>query len=107
MGKRHALHFLERVPRAQLVAAFSPDPEEISWAREHLAPSDVKLYTSYEEMLQHAELEAVVIATITAVHAEEACIAIDKGLHVLCEKPLGTTVDVVSSNLSPSVKAKV
>lgn len=95
MGARHALNFLHRTPRCELVAVFSPDPAEISWARTHLEPHGVELYTDYDEMLKHPGLEAVVIATVTAVHAEQAIKAINNDLHVLCEKPLGTTVEVV------------
>jgi myo-inositol 2-dehydrogenase / D-chiro-inositol 1-dehydrogenase len=103
MGKRHALHFLDRIPRASLVAAFSPDPDEIAWGKENLEPADVVLYTNYEEMLKHEGLQAVVIVTVTAVHAEMAVKAIEGGLHVLCEKPLSTSVEAVSfSPSSPS-----
>ena len=31
MGARHAFHFHNRTPRAQLVAAFTPDENEIQW----------------------------------------------------------------------------
>ena len=57
------------------------------------------LYMDYDEMLKHAGLEAVVIATVTSVHAEEAIKAIDADKHVLCEKPLSTTVERVRSSL--------
>lgn len=102
MGKRHALNFLNRAPRSQLVAAFSPDPEEIQWAKQHLEPYGVTLYTKYEDMIQHPGLQAVVIGTATSVHAEEAIKAMEKNLHVLCEKPLSINLDIVSS-LSPNV----
>jgi len=95
MGARHALHFLNRTPRAELVAAFTPDQSELQWAREHLGPSGVKLYTDYDEMIKQQGLEAVVIATITTVHAEQSIKAMKAGLHVLCEKPLSTSVEVV------------
>jgi myo-inositol 2-dehydrogenase / D-chiro-inositol 1-dehydrogenase len=97
MGARHATHFLERTPRANLVAAFCPAdaPNEIAWAREHLEPYGVKLYHDYDAMLRHHGLEAVVIATVTTVHAEQAIKAINANKHVLCEKPLSTSVEVV------------
>lgn len=44
IGKRHALNFLEKVTRAELVATFSSDETEITWARTHLEPFGVKLY---------------------------------------------------------------
>lgn len=95
MGKRHALNFLERTPRAELVAASTPDDTEIEWAKEHLAPYGVKLYKNYDDMLKHEGLEAVVVASATAVHAEQAIKAIDVEKHVLCEKPLSTNVEIV------------
>jgi myo-inositol 2-dehydrogenase/D-chiro-inositol 1-dehydrogenase len=95
MGKRHALNFLERTPRAQLVAASSPDDAELEWAKVHLAPFGVKLYKNYDDMLKHEGLEAVVVASATAVHAEQAIKAIDANKHVLCEKPLSTSVEIV------------
>lgn len=101
MGKRHALHFLNRIPRATLVCVFSPDPVELTWAKENLEPEDVILYDDYEKMLGHAGLEAVIIVTVTRVHAEMSVVAIERGLHVLCEKPLSTDVALVSSFIPP------
>jgi myo-inositol 2-dehydrogenase/D-chiro-inositol 1-dehydrogenase len=96
MGARHAVNFLQRTPRCDLVAAFSPDPAEIAWARKNLEPYGVTLYSDYDEMLRHPGLEAMVVSTATIVHAEFSIKAMQKGLHVLCEKPLGTTVEIVS-----------
>ena len=95
MGKRHARNFLERTPRAELVAASTPDDTEIEWAKQHLAPYGVKIYKNYDDMLKHEGLEAIVVASATAVHAEQAIKAIDVNKHVLCEKPLSTSVEVV------------
>lgn len=97
MGKRHALNFLERTPRAELVAASSPDQTELEWAKKHLEPFGVRLYQNFDDMLKHEGLEAVVIASATAVHAEQAIKAINADKHVLCEKPLSTSVEVVST----------
>lgn len=94
MGARHALNFHNRTPRAELVAAFTPDPKEQSWARQNL--EGVKIYDDYDEMLRHPGLEAVVVSTVTTVHAEQAIKAIEADKHVMCEKPLSTSVEVVS-----------
>jgi myo-inositol 2-dehydrogenase/D-chiro-inositol 1-dehydrogenase len=96
MGKRHALHFLNRTPRAELVAASTPDEGELAWARANLEPYGVTLYKDYDEMLKQEGLQAVVIASVTTVHAEQAIKAIDADKHVLCEKPLSTSVEIVS-----------
>ncbi|GAB1200069.1 hypothetical protein BDV37DRAFT_291490 [Aspergillus pseudonomiae] len=104
MGKRHALNFLQRTPRAELVAASSPDDAELEWAKVHLEPYGVKLYKNYDDMLRHEGLEAVVVASATAVHAEQAIKAIDAEKHVLCEKPLSTSVEISQSVLDAAAK---
>lgn len=95
MGARHALNFFTRTPRANVVAAFTPEPKEAAWAAENLP--EVKIYNNYEEMLKHPGLEAVVVATVTTAHAEQAIKAIEADKHVLCEKPLSTSVEIVST----------
>lgn len=97
MGARHALHFLERTPRAELVAACDPDPKCRAWAEQKLAPYGTKIYSDFEEMLRQPGIEAVVIATVTTVHAEQSIKAIEADKHVLCEKPLSTSVEVSQS----------
>lgn len=92
-----------------MVAAFSPDPAEIAWGRNNLEPYGVTLYSDYDEMLRHPGLEAMIVATATIVHAEQAIKAIEKNLHVLCEKPLGTTVEISqtvvdAANKKPHIK---
>ncbi|KAH5243185.1 hypothetical protein HBI72_191130 [Parastagonospora nodorum] len=94
MGARHAQHFLHRTPKAELVAAFTPADSELVWAKENLEPWGVKIYSDYDEMLKHEGLEAVCVAVVTTAHAEQSIKAIEAGLHVLCEKPLSTKLDV-------------
>ena len=44
-------------------------------------------FTDYEKMLADAPLDAVLIATPSVLHAPMVRAALDKGLHVFCEKP--------------------
>lgn len=44
----------------------------------------------FEELLE-ADLDGVVIATPSALHAEQAIAALERGLPVFCQKPLGRT----------------
>lgn len=104
MGARHALNILNKTPRAELVAAFSPDQNELKWGKEHLEPYGVTLYDDYKKMLEHKGLEAVVIGTATSVHAEETLQAIEKDLHVLCEKPLSTSVQICQDVVDAAAK---
>ena len=47
------------------------------------------------KMIQHPGLQAVWVSTSTDVHAPQTIAAIEKGLNVLCEKPLSTDTDEV------------
>ena len=50
-----------------------------------------QLYTSYDEMLAKAPIDAVLIAAADEFHVPLAVQALRAGKHVLVEKPLGTT----------------
>lgn len=47
----------------------------------------VKTYTDFNAMLREVELDAIVIATPSSMHAEMVKASLAKGLHVFCEKP--------------------
>ncbi|MFZ3484864.1 Gfo/Idh/MocA family protein [Sphingomonas sp. 3-13AW] len=47
----------------------------------------IKTYTDYDKMLAEADLDAVIIATPSRFHVPMVTAAMNKGLHVFCEKP--------------------
>ncbi len=51
-----------------------------------------KVYAAYEDMLEDAEVDGVIVCTSNATHAEVTVKSLEAGKHVLCEKPLSTTV---------------
>lgn len=96
-GKRHVHTLLSHVPRAIVVAVCSTEPHEIQWAKENAEYKyyGIKVYESFDAMLNHPGLEALWISTSTDVHASQTLAGIEKGLHVLCEKPLSTDLQEV------------
>ena len=52
-----------------------------------------RLYTNLDEMLALPELDAVSVTTWNSEHASCAIKALNAGKHVLCEKPMATTVE--------------
>lgn len=103
---RHARHFATLTPRAELIAVCSPVQAELDAAQSEFP--GVRAYKDYETMLNSERgLQAVVVASATTVHAEQAIKAIERGLHVLCEKPLSTSPEIVRSLPSkPSMKVE-
>lgn len=51
------------------------------------------VYGSFPELLKEPGLDAIVVATPVETHYEIVLAAAKKNLHVLCEKPLATTID--------------
>ena len=52
-----------------------------------------KTYTDYKEMLANEELDGVSVATPNKFHKDPTVDALNAGVHVLCEKPLGMNAD--------------
>lgn len=64
-------------------------------------------YTDYREMIEHAELDAVVIATPDHAHYESAHMALSAGKHVLIEKPITTSVHEADALLRLAAKLQL
>ncbi|HVC33474.1 MAG TPA: Gfo/Idh/MocA family oxidoreductase [Chloroflexota bacterium] len=65
-------------------------------------------YTDYDEMLAHADIEAVLIATPIPLHYRQVMAALKAGKHVYCQKSLTTTLaeadDVVRTARAKGLK---
>ncbi|WP_121640325.1 inositol 2-dehydrogenase [Virgibacillus sp. Bac330] len=97
MGLTHAENIVERIPEAVLVAVCSFVDEELQMAKTKLGVK--KTYTSFENMLLDAEIDAVVIASPSGLHGEHIRLAMKKGLHVFCEKPIGVEVEDIEKTI--------
>lgn len=64
--------------------------ERMAWTH---APQ--KSFADYDSMLADPDLDAVIIAISDAFHVPATIMALEAGKHVLCEKPLGISVDEV------------
>jgi predicted dehydrogenase len=82
---RNRMEALAREGLARVAAIGDPQPQAVAAAAE-AAPSAVRA-DSLEELLEH-ELDGLVIATPSALHAEQAVAALERGLAVFCQKPL-------------------
>ena len=83
---RHRMEALARAGVAEVAAVADPQAEALRAAAE--AAPQAGLAGSLEELLEH-ELDGIVIATPSALHADQAVAALSRGLAVFCQKPLG------------------
>lgn len=88
-----AAHFesCAKARNAALYAICDVAPDLVERMREAHRPA--RAFTDYDAMLADPDLEAVIVATADAFHADHACLALEAGKHVLCEKPLATSVE--------------
>ncbi len=86
MGQNHA-RVLFNLDEAQLAAVADMD---IISAQKIAQKYNVKAYKDYKEMLDLEEIDAVSIAVPTRFHKDVAIYALEKGKHVLLEKPIAS-----------------
>jgi predicted dehydrogenase len=82
---------------AECVAICDPNRESVASAQE-IAP-EAQAVNSLEELLA-SELDGIVIATPSALHAEQCIRALDTGVAVFCQKPLGRNAAEVEAVLN-------
>ena len=81
---------LQNHPRAQVIAAANLHAESLKRLAQQFGIP--KTYTSFEEMARDPEIDAVVIGLPNALHAPVTIQMLEAGKHVLCEKPMATSV---------------
>ncbi|HEX3019502.1 MAG TPA: Gfo/Idh/MocA family oxidoreductase [Chitinispirillaceae bacterium] len=62
-----------------------------------VALTDTVVCSSLEKLLENKSLDGVVIATPSALHAQQAQMALKAGFPVFCQKPLGRNLNEVKS----------
>ncbi len=66
-----------------------------------------KTYNDFRKLLDQSDLDAVVISTPDHIHVTAAVMAMRRGKHVYCEKPLGHDVAEVRLATTTAAKQKV
>ena len=94
-GHRSWVHIpmVKLIPEFEIVALADPTPAFLDRAAT-LAGAGAALYADYKKMLdEHRDLDAVIVVAPDSLHAEIAVEAFSRGLHVLCEKPMATSIE--------------
>ncbi|MGG0217545.1 Gfo/Idh/MocA family oxidoreductase [Bacillus mycoides] len=75
-------------PYVQIVAVCDSNKKR---AKEVANKYGVNMYTDYNELINCEELDAVSVCTPNDLHASISIVALQSGIHVLCEKPMATS----------------
>lgn len=99
------IRVLKELPEAELVAVYDDNKERLKRVIEEYGVKTV--YTDYNELLKREDIDAVVITSENARHAELTIAAAEAGKHVLCEKPIATNLKDADEMIRATRKAGV
>lgn len=109
MGSDHIRRITSTIAGADVVAIVDPDTARATAAAEK-APGAITA-ASFEDALERTPIDAVIVATPGFLHEPVLVPAIERGLAVLCEKPLTTSAEdslrIVELEQSKSDRPKI
>lgn len=82
--------------RLEIVAVCDIVPEHMEWLLEKhnlIGNKEIKRYTDYKKLIEENDIELISIATESGLHAEIALECIEKGIHVIIEKPMAMSLE--------------
>ena len=89
----HARAYRALTDTVQVTALADVVPENLQKVGETFDVPTENRYTDYREMLAHAALDVVTIATPHSLHAEQVIEAANAGVAVISEKPMATNLE--------------
>lgn len=98
IGKVHATSISQRIEQAEVIAIADPDIDEATQLGEKL-----KIPLIFEdplEVLQHPEIDAIVICSPTDTHTNFIEIAATQKKHIFCEKPVDLDLNKIKNALN-------
>lgn len=87
LGFHHA-RILRELPGVQMAGVYDASPARMATVATEL---DVRAHASYDDLLD--AVDAAVVAVPTTNHAEVAMAALERGVHLLIEKPIAPTLE--------------
>lgn len=92
IGSRHA-HHIEQHPEAELVAVCDKNPAQLA----RYAADKVFTTTDFNAILDRNDIDVVNVCLPNYLHAPCTSAALEKGKHVVCEKPMAMSVSECSA----------
>lgn len=98
---RHHIHEFLKHPEFTISALVDPSPNSLEATTNHFpALAQTPLFRTFEEFLAAKPADAVLISSPHTLHCAQVVASLQAGLHVLCDKPLATSVPDVKSMIA-------
>ena len=90
MGSSHLKSFMDgEVENGEVVALADINSEKLNRKIAEYKDVSFAAYSSGAELIEKADVDAIIVATPHYSHPELSIMALNKGIHVVCEKPAG------------------
>lgn len=107
MGSAHLTNILSgKCPELTVTAVADIDPTRLQWAKDQ-AGDGLALFSTAEEMFDSGLVEAVLVAVPHYDHPRYAIACMERGLHVMVEKPAGVYTKQVREMNAAAQKSSV
>ena len=88
----HAEIWLRTIPRLHSVKLIAIWDDDVERGRDVASKAQVEFEPDLSQLLSRSDIDAVAIASENSKHAELAIAAAQAGKHIMCEKPMATTL---------------
>jgi myo-inositol 2-dehydrogenase/D-chiro-inositol 1-dehydrogenase len=105
IGKVHIATLVQSVPKANVLAIADAN---LASAGEVAKSFGIKnVFKNYSDIINHKEIQAVVICSPTDTHAKFIVEAAKAGKHIFCEKPIDLSLEIIKGAMDAVKKANV
>jgi myo-inositol 2-dehydrogenase/D-chiro-inositol 1-dehydrogenase len=105
IGKVHTATLVQSVPQADVIAIADINSASANGLARTYGITSV--FTDYMDVINHQDVEAVVICSPTDTHAKYVVAAARAGKHIFCEKPVDLSLDVIKGAIEAADTAGV
>lgn len=97
---------LKKLHNVEFVAFCDIVIEKAKKANQDFADGKALVFEDYHDLINIPEIDAVYVCTPNVSHCEITCAALEKGKHVMCEKPMALNYEEAKKMLQARDKAK-
>jgi myo-inositol 2-dehydrogenase/D-chiro-inositol 1-dehydrogenase len=105
IGKVHTATLVQSVPSATVVAIADTNLNSANELAQTFGIPSV--FSNYMDVINHPEVEAIVICSPTDTHAKYIVNAAKAGKHIFCEKPVDLSLEVIKGAIKAAADARV